>query len=211
MTTSRKILVLFAHPAPDRSRVNARLADAVRTLPGVTFHDLYESYPELDIDVPREQALLDAHDLVVWQHPFFWYSTPAILKEWQDLVLEHGWAYGSAGTALRGKPLLLAISTGGRAEAYGPGGHNRFTVRELVAPIEQTAALCGMPFVPPFVVYGTHQLDDEGIARAARDYRRVLEALRDGLLDPAALPPARCLNELLDTLPGLGDPVGSEG
>jgi glutathione-regulated potassium-efflux system ancillary protein KefG len=156
---------------------------AVRELEGVTFHDLYEAYPELDIDVRREQGLLLSHELVVLQHPFYWYSTPAMLKEWMDLVLEHGWAYGHDGTALRGKRWLNVISTGGREDAYQPGGYNRFTVRQLLAPVEATASLCGMEFLPPFVVHGTHSLSAPGILRHAEDYRRTLVALRDGTLD----------------------------
>ncbi len=177
------ILVLFAHPALERSRVNRRLADAIRDLPDITFHDLYEAYPDFDIDVPAEQAKLLAHDVIVLQHPFFWYSTPAIMKQWQDLVLEHGWAYGSHGTALRGKRLMSAITTGGREEAYGPAGRNRFTILQLLAPIEQTAALCGMDYLPPFVVHGTHRMPESEMVEHADAYRRVLEGLRDGLLD----------------------------
>ena len=100
------ILVLFAHPAFERSRVHRRLVDAVAELPGITFHDLYEAYPDFDVDVRREQKLLLEHDLVVLQHPFFWYSTPPLVKQWEDLVLEHGWAYGTGGNALHGKRLL---------------------------------------------------------------------------------------------------------
>ncbi len=182
-----RVLVLFAHPAFENSRVNRHLAAAVRDLPGVTFHDLYEAYPDFDVDVRREQALLLEHDTLVLQHPFYWYSTPALVKQWEDLVLEHGWAYGTGGHALRGKRWLSAITTGGREEAYQPDGHNRFTMRQLLAPIEQTAHLCGMTFLPPFVVHGTHRLDATQIAEAARDYRYVVEALRDDRLDVAAL------------------------
>ncbi|KPK59294.1 MAG: hypothetical protein AMS21_10045, partial [Gemmatimonas sp. SG8_38_2] len=134
----QKILVLFAHPALQKSRVNRVLLAEIQGLEGITFRDLYEEYPELDIDVRREQALLVEHDIVVLQHPLFWYSTPAILKEWMDLVLEHGWAYGSEGTTLRGKKCLNVVTTGGREVAYRTGGYNRFTMRELLAPIEQT-------------------------------------------------------------------------
>jgi glutathione-regulated potassium-efflux system ancillary protein KefG len=83
---------LFAHPVLERSRVNRRLVDAIRGLDGVTIHDLYETYPTMAIDARAEQELLLQHDVYVFQHPFYWYSSPAILKEWQDLVLEHGWA-----------------------------------------------------------------------------------------------------------------------
>jgi glutathione-regulated potassium-efflux system ancillary protein KefG len=80
----RRVLILFAHPVLERSRVNRRLLEAVKDLDGVTIQDLYEAYPTLAIDVQREQDLLLAHDVIVFQHPFYWYSVPAILKEWQD-------------------------------------------------------------------------------------------------------------------------------
>lgn len=173
----RKVLVLFGHPAYERSRINRRLAKVARDLEGVTFHDLYEVYPDLVVDVRREQKLLLEHDTVVFQHPFFWYSSPALVKEWTDQVLEHGWAYGSGGTALAGKVMMIALTTGGGADAYRKEGYNRFTIRELLRPQEQTAHLCHMRFLAPFVVHDAFRLDKQGIADEAARYRRTLEAL----------------------------------
>jgi glutathione-regulated potassium-efflux system ancillary protein KefG len=198
--TAARILVLFAHPAFEKSRVNHWLVDAARGLSGITFHDLYEEYPDFDIDVPREQGLLLEHSGIVFQHPFFWYSTPAILKQWQDLVLEHGWAYGSRGTALQGKWLLSATTTGGREDAYTPRGRNRFTIRQLLAPIEQTAALCGMTYLPPFVVHGTLGMREAEMRRHADAYRRVLVALRDGAVDLEAAHQLPRLNADLEAI-----------
>lgn len=202
MGSPRRVLILFAHPALEKSRVNRRLIAAVRELPGVTFHDLYEAYPDFMIDVEREQELLKQHDVVVLQHPFFWYSTPALIKEWEDLVLQHGWAYGSAGNALEGKHMLTAITTGGREEAYCSEGSNRFTVRQLLAPIEQTARLCGMTYLPPFVVHGILGMDPPTIEQHAADYRRVIEALRDDRLPLETLDGMHRLNLDLDSLLG---------
>ena len=199
---TRRILVLFAHPAIRRSRVNRRLLAAVEGLEGVKVNDLYQNYPDFDIDVAREQRLLTDHDVVVLQHPFYWYSTPAILKEWQDLVLEHGWAYGHDGHALEGKTLLNVVSTGGPENAYAQGGANRFTMRQLLAPIEQTARLCGMTYLPPFVVYGTHALTSDGIDREAADYRRLLEGLSDGRVTAARAAGLHRLNADLGALLG---------
>jgi glutathione-regulated potassium-efflux system ancillary protein KefG len=178
--SARRILILFAHPALQRSRVNRVLIEAVRNVDGVTFHDLYEAYPEFDIDVRAEQELLVAHDIIIFHHPFYWYSMPAILKEWQDLVLEHGWAYGSDGKALHGKMLLSVITAGGNETAYRGKGYNRFTMRELLAPVAQTAFLCGMEYLPPFVAHGTHSMTMADIRGHAEDYRRIVEALREG-------------------------------
>jgi glutathione-regulated potassium-efflux system ancillary protein KefG len=199
-TVAHPVLILFGHPAIQKSRVNRILIREIQDLPGITFHDLYDAYPDLDIDVPREQSLLQEHEIIVLHHPFYWYSTPAIIKEWEDLVLTHGWAYGRTGTALRGKTLLSAITTGGREEAYQKGGHNRFTIRELLAPIEQTAYLCGMNYLPPFVVHGTHLFGQSEMEHHAGEYRRLIVALRDGTLDLEAAQAYPRLNSDLDAL-----------
>ena len=204
MSTEQKhrVLVLLAHPALRRSRVNRRLAAAAIPIDGVTVNDLYQHYPDFDIDVGREQKLLAEHDVIVMQHPFYWYSTPSILKEWQDLVLEHGWAYGRDGNALEGKLLLTAVSTGATAGAYAEGGSNHFTMPQLLAPIEQTARLCGMAYLPPFVIHGTHALELEGIDRHAVDYRRLLEGLRDGRFAEDRIAGLDRINADLDSVMG---------
>jgi glutathione-regulated potassium-efflux system ancillary protein KefG len=198
---TRKILLLLAHPVLERSRVNRRLVEAVRGLEGVTVHDLYEAYPSMQLKVRREQTLLIEHDVIVFQHPFYWYSTPAILKEWQDLVLEHNWAYGEKGHHLDGKITFNAVSTGGPEAAYGEKGFNRFSVRQLLAPYELTANLCRMKFLPPFIVHSAFQVEtDEHLAPIVADYRRLFEALREGQVDLEAAAKLPRLNNPLDTV-----------
>ena len=118
----QRILVLLAHPAHRRSRANAALHDRGQAVEGVTLHDLYEAYPDFLIDVAASRRCCGGTTSIVFQHPVYWYSSPAILKEWQDLVLEHGWAYGRAGTALAGKPLLTAVTAGGPRRPMGRTG-----------------------------------------------------------------------------------------
>lgn len=182
-SAGHRVLILFAHPALHRSRVNRALVRAVHDLEGVTFRDLYELYPDFDVDKVEEQELLLAHDLFVLQHPFYWYSAPALVKQWIDVVLEHGWAYGANGCALRGRKVLSVLTTGGGESAYTAEGVNRHTMLELLAPLAQTARLCGMEYLPPYVVHGTHALEGGEIERLAAEYRRVVEALRDGRAD----------------------------
>jgi glutathione-regulated potassium-efflux system ancillary protein KefG len=198
---ARRVLILLAHPVLERSAVNRRLAAAVTGLEGVTLRDLYERYPTSDIDVAEEQAVLLEHDVVLFQHPFYWYSTPSILKEWQDLVLEHGWAYGKGGDKLRGKLTFNVVSTGGPQQVYQREGRNRFTMREFLAPWDQTAWLCGMNYLAPFVVHGSFRLNtDADVAPFAADYRRTVEALRDGHFDVHRAAQAERLNDDLDAI-----------
>lgn len=196
---SQRILILFAHPALQISRVNKRLIDYVADIDGVTFHDLYEFYPDFHINVAHEQKLLLQHDIIVFHHPIFWFSMPALLKEWHDLVLVHGWAFGKEGTALRGKKLLSVVSTGGRESLYSQKGYHRHTINDFLRPVEQTAYVCGMEYLPPFVVHGTHTIKPEEIAREGEKYRTLLVALRDGRVDLATARKLSRINTDIDT------------
>jgi glutathione-regulated potassium-efflux system ancillary protein KefG len=183
-TSAMRILVLFAHPRLSESVVQRAMLSAIEGLDGVTLHDLYAAYPDFDIDIDREQALLAAHDVIVFQHPFYWYSSPAIVKEWMDLVLEHGWAYGPGGAMLHGKFMMQAISTGGPQGAYHARGRNRFEIAELLAPFNQTAYLCGMGWLEPFVIYVGRHLESAELAGRAQAYRDLIIALRDAKHPP---------------------------
>ena len=171
--------LLAAHPNWRESRVTRRLLDAARSLEGVEVNDLYGSYPDYSIDVAAEQARAASAELIVLLHPVHWYSMPALLKLWVDEVLALGWAYGHGGTALRGKSLWLVASTGGPAESYRPEGYNRHRFEDFLPPYEQTAALCGMRFLPPLVLHGAHRADDAAIAGHARAFLARLETYPD--------------------------------
>lgn len=175
-----RILILFAHPRLEKSRAQQALLDAVRGLEQITLHDLYEEYPEFNIDVAREQQLLLKHDIIVWQHPVFWYSAPPLVKQWIDLVLEFGWAYGPGGTALTGKRIFNAVSTGGPRQAYTAEGYHGFTLREFLLPFQRTATLCHMTYLPPFALQGVNRMGQEQILYEAAQYRAVLRQLAAG-------------------------------
>ena len=164
------IYVLAAHPDWRASRINRQLLSAARHAE-VSVTDLYSSYPDFFIDVAAEQARLAAAKLVVLLHPIHWYSMPPLQKLWLDEVLTYGWAYGAAsddnpshGRALAGKDLWLVATTGGSEEAYRPDGYNRYFFDAFLPPYEQTAALCGMRFLPPLVLHGAHAQSADAIA-----------------------------------------------
>ncbi|MGN6703467.1 MAG: NAD(P)H-dependent oxidoreductase [Burkholderiaceae bacterium] len=170
------ILILHAHSGLQPSRVNRPMTDAARTVPHVLMHDLYETYPDFDIDVEREQALADEADLIVFQHPVQWYGVPALLKEWMDAVLTHGWAYGTGGDALRGKDFWIAATTGGDQASYRDDGLHGFPFDAFLPPLIQTARLCGMRWLPPLVLHGAHHVDDAAVTAHVARYRMLLES-----------------------------------
>ena len=197
----KKILIIFAHPAIARSTMNRAMKAAVDDLDGVTVHDLYRCYPDFYIDVTHEQRLCEEHDVIIFQHPFYWYSTPSIIKEWLDLVLQHGWAYGSEGRALEGKLYFHALTAGGDDSTYRPQGANLFTINQLLSPYRATANLCRMRWLPPFAVLGIHQgLADELIRSYAAQYCQVVTAFRDDMIELEAITDTPYLNRNLSDI-----------
>lgn len=196
MVPKNKIVVMIFHPLLHKSRVNSALINAVKYLEGVSCRYMYDLYPDYQIDIQKEQELLLQHDIIVWQHPLYWYSSPSLLKEWLDLVLEHGFAYGKAGRALEGKMVMSAISSGGRKETYGSSEGVKFSIPQLLAPFEQTVNLCRMRYLPPFVTHGTHLLNMEQIELAAAEYKRTISGLRDGAFPVEELMKKVYINDL---------------
>lgn len=193
-TMKNKILILFAHPRYEDSLVNKSLAEAVRDLDFVTFRDLYELYPDFDIKIKEEQQLLLEHDIIVWHHPIYWYSCPPLLKQWIDLVLEYGWAYGKGGDQLTGKIVFNAVSAGGSIEVYQHGGRNRFTIPEYLRPFDQTATLCKMMYLPPFVVHHANIASREVCSSFGASYRAILTKLHQSAQDVEHLKQLEYLN-----------------
>jgi glutathione-regulated potassium-efflux system ancillary protein KefG len=184
MKHQNKILVLFAHPLLEKSMVNKALLSYIPNNEHITVRDLYELYPEFDIDVATEQELLEQHDIIIWMHPMYWYSCPPLLKQWIDMVLEYNWAYGKKGNALEGKYLFQAITTGGKQENYCATGKDRYTIMELLEPFNQTAKVCKMFYLPPFVVHGTHSISHQEILEHANLFKEILLFLINNSVNP---------------------------
>lgn len=180
----KKILVIFAHPAKSQSKINKALRNEIEGMEGVTIDDLYSNYPDFLIDVKKEQKKCEDHDVIIFQHPYYWYQAPSIIKEWQDLVLEHGWAYGSKGNALKNKLFLQVFTASGDRDSYARDAENMFTITEFSAPYLATARLCKMDWILPYSILGVHRgLEKDVMKEHAIKYRLFLEAMQKGQID----------------------------
>jgi glutathione-regulated potassium-efflux system ancillary protein KefF len=177
--TSPRILVLAAHPNWRESRVNTRLFAAAGDVAGVRVRDLYALYPDYDIDVAAEQQAVASASMIVMLHPIHWYSMPALFKLWLDEVLTYGWAYGPNGTALQGKDAWLVATTGGPESSYHPQSYNRYFFDAFLPPYEQTAALCGMRFLPPLLLHGAHRASEQEVADHTQVFAQRLASYPD--------------------------------
>ncbi|CAK9886515.1 MAG: General stress protein 14 [Candidatus Erwinia impunctatus] len=167
---SPKILLLYAHPESQDSRANHRLLQPVKHLSHVMVHDLYAHYPDFFIDIHREQQLLREHDVIIFQHPLFTYSCPALLKEWLDRVLSRGFASGPGGDQLQGKYWRSVITTGEPQTSYHPGGVNHYPLTEIIIPFQLTAQMCRMRWITPLVIYNARRQPAEHLHHQARAY-----------------------------------------
>ncbi|MGI9355331.1 MAG: NAD(P)H-dependent oxidoreductase [Rhizobiaceae bacterium] len=180
----KRVLIYYAHPGHRASGVNRPMAEAAESIDGITFVDLYLNYPRHDVNVAAEQERLLTTDIVLFQFPVFWYSTPSIIKDWQDLVLQHGFAYGSGGDRLAGKHMMLAVTAAGPQEAYARDGFQHYPLRTFLTPLEQTARLCQMNFPAPYVLFSSLKAPETDQVKPHVDgYVRLIEALRDEKYD----------------------------
>jgi glutathione-regulated potassium-efflux system ancillary protein KefF len=170
------ITLVYAHPYPSRSRACAALLSAIEDLPGLNVRALYDLYPDFDIDANAERDALADAQLVVWMHPVYWYTTPALLKHWFEQVLVKGFAYGEGGTKLKDKDCLWVATTGGDEEAYSAAGRHGHEFAAFAPVVEQTARYCGMNWLEPLIVHASHMIADETLFEAGKRLRARLES-----------------------------------
>lgn len=168
---NKKVLVIVAHPYLNRSIANKFITDHIKNIPQVTIHELYEEYPYFNIDVKKEQELLSQHDMIIFQHPFFWYNMPPLLKLWLDEVLEVGFAHGPTGNVLRGKDFLLSITTGGSSSAYSPDGSHRHLVHNFLHGYEQLAFICGLKWNSPHILHSSRNSAEDDVFNHAESLK----------------------------------------
>ena len=170
----KKTLIILAHPHMDQSRLNKTLLEAIKDEPAIMVHDLYTNYATIhDIDVKKEQALLLAYDRIVFQFPLFWFSTPGLLKDWQDKVLEYGFAFGHDGNKLAGKEFKIVVTVGSPEYAYQTGGYVQASMSEILKPLQAMALFTQMIFTQPFAVHRALKITDEELQEKAQEYKHL--------------------------------------
>ena len=169
-----KILLINGHPAPTKSLAGKSIIENFAALcPQTEVRNLAELLIAGKFDIGAEQRALVQADIIIWQFPFYWYSVPAIMKKWIDDVLAHGFAYGSQGTALHGKQLLISFTTGAPEVEYAKGRSMNWPVEDFLPPLLQTANLCGLKPLAP--VWSTSMNFIEGVHTEA-DRERIKSA-----------------------------------
>ena len=179
---TRQILAMMFHPRLDRSTVTRRLFYTLQQDPGIVAVDMYASYPDFGIDVEFEKKRIQAHNIIVFLYPIYWYSGPALLKEWMDLVLEYGFAYGMSAAALKGKYWLPIVSCGTDEESYTPTGSHEHTLETFLLPYAMTAKVCQMQYQKPIAIYGlSHSQSESKIKTHINQVMDYLQTLKENV------------------------------
>ena len=156
----KKTIVIYGHPYYQMSACNKTILDEFhKEAPEAEIINLMELYPNFEIDVEREQKRLQEAEVIVFQFPFWWYGSPSIMHRYVEDVFAHGFAYGSTGTALHGKKLILSFTAGGPHSAYTKEGYQHYYMSDFMPPFIAMANLCGLELQPEIVSYGMMIVD----------------------------------------------------
>ena len=175
-----KTLIIVTHPDINSSLINKRWIEELTRYPKkFTVHELYKAYPDEKINVEAEQRLIEQHDKIVFQFPFYWFSSPPLLKKWLDEVLTYGWAYGSkSGYKVSGKIVALAISAGIDERQFARSEKYKYTLQELTRPFELSFEYVKADYQPLFAYYGIElNASKEWIEASVPLYLNFLESL----------------------------------
>lgn len=177
-----KTLVIVSHPDIAESGSQQYLLSSVPENESVMVHHLERAYPDGKIDVEWEQHLLNLHDRILFQFPFYWYSSPADLKLWQDNVLTDGFAYGKSGSALKGKEFSLIVTIGVNEEEYQAGGSELFSINELIKPYQAMAYKTGMSYFKPLKIFQFAYMSELQKMNVLIAYQQMLTRKKDSSL-----------------------------
>lgn len=120
-----KTLLILSHTYWENSKVNKALAKEALGLDYVKVHNINELYKDGKIDAAKEIELLKEAEFIVFQFPLFWFSTPSLMKEWQDVVLSQI-LHGENPKLLSGKKFGIVSTLGGAKDTYD--GHHGYTL-----------------------------------------------------------------------------------
>jgi glutathione-regulated potassium-efflux system ancillary protein KefG len=190
------ILLLLFHPRLESSHVNNHVYN-VLTKQDIVIKDMYDLYPDFNIDVELEKTDLLNADIIIMQHPMYWYAAPPLYKQWIDLVLEYGWAYGKNGNKLRGKKVFHIVSSGGSYESYCREGKNVYSYHELMRPFELTYKLCHMEYFPPYIIPGANNLDKSNLNEHSFKIQNLITKMMNTLVEDIVTKDLIFLNDIV--------------
>jgi putative NADPH-quinone reductase len=174
----KKILVNLVHPDFNNSIVNKKLLEEIKDLDNITINNLYDKYPDYKINVEEEQSLLLKHDIILFQFPMYWFSSPALLNVWFETVFISGFSH-RGNYKLEDKFFAIAISCGAAKQEFCKTGKDKKTVEEFLFPFSITAHYVKMNYLKAFITYETESiLSEQTLEKYAKDYVKYIQKIQ---------------------------------
>lgn len=172
-----KKLIIIAHPDIESSQVNSSWLSAIATEEQVTIHNIYKLYPTYEIDIQVEQQLIEQHDQVILQFPFYWFGCPPLMKKWLDEVFSSGWAFDAKINQMENFPVALVVSAGINQDEYSQTGKSGYSLEQLLAPFETIFNYLKSDYRGFYAFYGSHKADANDINKSKTDYLNFINNL----------------------------------
>lgn len=152
--------MILAHPKIEKSIGNKIISELTNQNPSVVVRHLNALYPDFKIDIKAEQQAMLNADVIIFQYPLFWYSTPAILKEWIDQVFQYGFAFGQ-NYKLADKKVILSITIGS-----GEKNYPKEVLDKILFPFQGLAAYCKMNYIGEVISNNINNYSPEAAEKA---------------------------------------------
>lgn len=170
-----KTLIIVAHPEVDNSPTQQFLQASLPKLTNaddqVIWHDLTAVLAASNWQRDAELTLLKQAQRIIWQFPLYWYSAPAILKQWQEAVFT---GEVSQYEFLAGKELGLVVSLGEKLANYQAGAREQFTISEILRPDQAFAQKLGWHYLTPLIIEQFGYLTEGAKQKLLVDYQQYL-------------------------------------
>ncbi len=132
----------------------------------------------------REQERLLWCDLLILQYPLWWGGLPAILKGWFDRVLAYKKFYDLANRydngVLKGRKVIMSITTGGTPERFSEGGMFG-EIGPILHPVDHCILrYVGLDIADPFIAYAAGRVTPEERAALLRAWEVRLAEITAG-------------------------------
>ncbi|PAF50452.1 NAD(P)H-dependent oxidoreductase [Helicobacter sp. 13S00477-4] len=168
-----KTLIILAHPNLKDSKINKTLIQSIKGVSNITLNDIYSTYPDGKINLTKEIELLKNSKHIIFQFPLYWFSTPSLLKEYQDVVFS-GILYSNEPKILSEKTFQIITSAGSPEEKYSLDGRNQKSLEDILLPISMSAKYLGMQTKDILCIFNAMGMTDELLKQAINKYQKAL-------------------------------------
>ena len=144
-----------------------------------TVHIIDEEYKDAVIDIKKEQELIENHDNLILQFPFYFVNCPYLMKKWLDEVITPEWAINEHGTGeMENRKVAIGVSIGGKKEEYGKDKTYLYIVEELLRPFESTCSYIHANYRGFYPFYAAeYEPTKEDIDKASKEYIKFIDSI----------------------------------